>query len=384
MTTVEMPRVNPGWAVSRSSLGFRPRWPTSAAHRWSLRLALSLPYVVLAVVADARGITSTPNQQLEQQAALIRWGSDDLSFVSDIYPPIPVAIARVLPSSALWLGIVGALCAGVVLQVLWERLHQRRVGTGTTVTLLASVGAIPAFWYSSTQDVAAFFGMALFTLAIAGMLRFAAEGDTEGGFQCGLAFGAAAMCDPATAVYAFFTGLAAPFVASRRYRDEPGALVATLAVIITPTVAAFAGWAFLGWRFDGTAFASLADDPAFMAFPGGVWDTVVREVGYLLVSVLITPVFLVSLGLMAHRRPVAVGAQLLMLFSILITRIVGVQLGSGQGLVIIACTGVMTVADAPTRTVRYLLGAAAVAQIGLSWLVIRADSPIEVFVHDLF
>ncbi|MGB0113689.1 MAG: hypothetical protein WBP59_10745 [Ilumatobacteraceae bacterium] len=380
----ETPTRVSGWNVDHPSLGFRPRWPERRAHRWVIRLALSLPYIVLAIVANERGIRSSSNQDLEAAANTIDWGSDQLDFVANIYPPVPVAIANLLPSNPVWLGIVGAICGGVVLQVLWERLHQRNVDLWLSVLLLASVGATPAFLYSSTQDLEAFLGMALFALAIAGLLRFTVEGDTEGGFQSGLAFGVAAMCDPATAIYAFFAGIAAPLFASRRYRNEPGAPFATLLVIVVPTVAAFSGWAFLEWRFAGTAFSPLRDAAGFLDFPGGVWDTIVREAGYLLLAVAVMPVFVLTAALMGIRRPIALGAHGLMLLSILITRVVGIHLGSGQGLVIIACVGVLTVGASPSRTVKTLLGLAAVTQVALNWVTIRPGSPIDQFITHLF
>lgn len=369
--------------TGRSARGFRPRWPETAARRWTLRVALAMPYMVVAMIADARGVISVANLRLEQAGSLIDWGADDLSFVSEIYPPIPVAIARLLPGGALVLGFVGALCAGVVLQVLWERLHQRAVPAWLTVLLLASVGATPVFFYSSTQDLVAFIGMAFFALAIAGLLRFAVEADTEGGFQCGLAFGVAAMCDPATAVYAIAAGVAAPFVAWRRYREEPGAALATLAVVLTPTLAAFGGWMFLDWRFSGSGL-HLFEEPTFLAFPGGVVDTIARELGYLLVNIAITPVFVVTAVLIARRRPLALGAHALMLLSILVTHVLGIHVDAGQGLVIIAGVAVLTVGAAPSRAAAGLLGAAAIAQIGLTWTFVRPDTMIDMTIRQVF
>jgi hypothetical protein len=373
-----------GWVASPSSIGFRERWPASRGRRWLLRLALATPYAILAIVAYRRDIVSEPNLRLERAAGTIDWGSTDLGFIENIYPPIPVAIANVLPDDVWWLGLVGAVCAGVVLQVLWERLHQRQVRTWLIVLLLASVGLTPAFLYSSTQDLVAFLGMALFTLAIAGMLRFAVESDTEGGFQCGIAFGVAAMCDPATFVYALLAGIAAPLLASRRYREEPGAATATLAVILVPTVAAFAGWTFLVWRFTGELFSPMQDDPAFLDFPGGFWATLRHETWLRLQSVVIMPVFLLTVIAVGRRRPLAIGAHALVLLAVLITQVVGIHLGSGQGLVIIACIGVMTVATNPGTKMQAGLAVAAVAQVVLNWRLTPPDSMISRFVDQLF
>jgi hypothetical protein len=381
VTVVDTAVRSSSWKPSPTSFGFRPRWPSSRGRRWLLRLALAMPYAVVVIVASRRDIVSEPNLRLERAADAIDWGADDLGFVTEIYPPIPVAIANVLPGDVWWLGLVGAACAGVVLQVLWERLHQREVPAWLTVLLLASVGLTPAFLYSSTQDLVVFLGMALFAFAIAGMLRFAVEGDTEGGFQCGLAFGVAAMCDPATFVYAIVAGIAAPLVASRRYRNEPGAAAATLAVILVPTVSALAGWTFLVWRFTGELFSPLPDDPAFLDFPGGVLDTIRREGWIRLQSLVIMPVFLVTVAAIARRRPIALGAHALVILAILVTQVLGIHLGSGQGLVIIACIGVLTVATNPGPTMRVALGVAACAQIVLNWSLMPADSVMEAFIR---
>jgi hypothetical protein len=192
------------------------------------------------------------------------------------------------------------------------------------------------------------------------------------------------MCDPATFVYALLAGIAAPLLASRRYREEPGAATATLAVILVPTVAAFAGWTFLVWRFTGELFSPMQDDPAFLDFPGGFWATLRRETWLRLQSVVIMPVFLLTVIAVGRRRPLAIGAHALVLLAVLITQVVGIHLGSGQGLVIIACIGVMTVATNPGTKMQAGLAAAAVAQVVLNWRLTPPDSMISMFVDKLF
>ena len=348
-----------------------------------LRVVLGLPFVVVALIADRRGITSDANQRLEEAGRSIDWGADRLDFLGAVYPPIPTGVAAVLPGGALWSGLVGALAGGVVLQVLAERLRVREVPTWLLVMLVASVGASPAFIYLSTQELAGFLGMALFAFALAGLLRFAVDGDTEGGFQCGLALGVAAMCDPATAVFAAFMAIGAPLVAWRRYRGQEGAVSATLAVVIFPTVAAMGGWAFVEWQFTGAAFASVRALPDFLAFPEGVVDGLRSEFIAVFRRVLITPVFVISAVLIARRRPIAVGGQVMALLSLTVTQWLGLNLGTGQTLVIIASIGLMTVPWRPSRPLEIILGISCVVQIGLSWIPWRPALPVTQFVERL-
>lgn len=362
----------------------RPRWPSTRARRWLLRLVLGLPYVVVALLADRRGIVSTANERLEAAGHTIRWGSDQLDFLGAVYPPIPTGIAALLPGGAIVSGLVGALAGGIVLQVLAERLYVRRTPPWLTVLLVASVGATAPYIYLSTQELAGFLGMALYAFAIAGLLRFAVDGDTEGGFQCGLALGLAAMCDPATVVFAAFMAVAAPLVAWRRYRGQDGAASATLAVIVFPTAAAMLGWAFIEWQFTGGVFAGVRARPEFLAFPDGVARGLLDEFVDVCRRVIITPVFVIATILIAKRRPIALGGPVMAVLSLTVTQWLGLNLGTGQAIVIIASIGVMTIPERPGRSLQILLGVACVVQIALSWLPWRRSLPVWQFVEQLF
>lgn len=359
------------------------RYPARPAERWLLRIALAMPYVLIAVIADARGIASTTNLTLDAVGARIDWGADDLSFVSDVYPPIPTILASILPAGAVWQGVLGALCAGIVLQLLAERVLQRGVSLGLAALLIASVGATPPFIYLATQDLVAFVGLAMFAVALSGLLRFAVDGDTEGGFQCGLALGVAAMCDPATILFAACMAMAAPLIAWRRYRGQPGAALATVIIVTFPTAAAIAGWAFVEWRFTGSAFHSLRAGDDFLAFPGGWWATVERELREMGTRIIVTPVFVVAAVLIAVRRPTALGAQVLALIAILLSKVLGFNMGTGQGYVILAFVGVITVEAAPRSAVKWTLVVAAVGQVVAQWAWFATELPGHEFVRQL-
>ena len=370
-------------SVSVTTTGLRERWPATASRRWLMRLALAEPYALLVLVADARGIASPENLRLERAGELVDWGADEFTWVAQAYPPVPTALASLLPGGVVMLGFVGAVCAGVILQVLWERMHQRSVPAVPMALLLLSVGATPAFLFSSTHDLAAFLGMSLFTVALAGLLRFAVDGDTEGGFQCGLALGVAAMCDPATAIFAVLLGIAAPLVAWRRYRGEPGAVSATFAVVLFPTVAAFAGWAFLEWRFTGGAYASIRTDPLFLDFPGGVLATLVREIGWMVQRLAITPVYVVVAVLLVARRRTAFLVPILPPLAVLLTQFLGLHLATGQGLVILATAALMIVPADPSRRVQFALALAAVYQVTLAWIPWRPGMSVAEYTERL-
>lgn len=383
MTTSASTPTSTLYGVLDADVTVRPRWPSTRARRWALRLALGTPFIVLALIANARSIVSVPNARLEVAGRTIDWGDDRLDFLGDVYPPIPTAVAALLPGGPLWLGFVGAIAGGVVLQVLAERLRVREVATVPLVLLVASVGATPAFAYLSTQDLAAFLGMALFALALAGLLRFAVDGDTEGGFQCGLALGVAVMCDPATVVFAAFMATAAPLVAWRRYRGQPGAVSATFAVVMFPTAAAILGWLFLEWQFTGEVLTAVRAQSDFLAFPDGIAGTLFSEFVDVCRRVVITPVFVITAVLIARRRRIALGGPLMALLALTVTQWLGLNLGTGQTLVIVASIGVMTVPERPGRTLAIVLGCASVVQIALSWIPWRPSLPVTQFVEQL-
>lgn len=338
-----------------------PRWPQAPAARWAVRAALAAPYLVLAAVLTAKGLTSAANARLETSASAVQWGSRDLgSFIAKIYPPVPVAVASALPGGTAALSWAGALVAGLSLHALWERLHLREVPGPLIALLLASFAAMPAFAYMATEDLSGFLGLGLFAIAVTGFLRFAADGDTEGGFVCGLALGLAVLCDPAGLIYAVFLGLAAAPVAWHRYRGRRHSAGASALVIAFPAIASLASWTFIEWRFTGSALTWLTSDPQALRFPNGVWAALGDAAGRVGAGVVLSPLFIVTQVALIRRRAEAALVAVLPLAGSIVAMWVGLRLADHHIVVLLAMIGLTSVPRRPSTTMSLTLAIAAV------------------------
>jgi hypothetical protein len=349
-------------------------WPGTYGRRTWLRLALSAPYAVLAFVLWANGYHPEQNQLLLDRGATIRWGDTELSFLDRVNPPMPVAVAS-LAGSTLVIGILAALAAGTLLHLVVERLVQREVPLALIVPLVVAIGTAPGFLELTSGDLAAFSGLVMLVFALEGFMRFAFLGHTQGGFQAGFALGVATLCDPVALVYAATLALAAPLMAWVRYQGQPGATRATAAVIIFPSVAAAAGWAFLQWRFAGHVVSPVAPD----ALPGAgealprLWDTT-RAIGR---DLLTAPVYLLCGTLLALRRPLALVGYVLPvvgLFGVLYT---GLRYTHAEAALMLILIAAMTVPARPPRAIVAALAGAAILKLGIEWTFAAGNPDIR-------
>jgi hypothetical protein len=357
---------SPALAVPSARRVERRRWPETALARWGLRLALASPYLALATWLTSRQVPAGQNLRLESSAGLVEWGSRDLgSFIGSMYPPAPIALASLLPGGANGLGFVGALTAGVVLHLMWERLHEREVPGWLIGVLLVGFGCTPAFAYLSVEDLSGFVGLGLFAVALAGFLRFAAAGDTEGGFVCGLALGVAVACDAVSPIYAACLGVAAPFVAWHRYRGEPRSARASALVIAFPAMGALGAWTFLQWRFTGSAFGWLTDVPGAFEFEDGVWAGLGDSFRRAGIGLVISPVFVLTQVLLVRRRREALLVASLPLVGTATSLWLGLRVASGHTVVLLGMIALMSVPRRPTRPTSVALAAASVLGLAL-------------------
>jgi hypothetical protein len=318
---------------------------------------------------------SPANARLEQSGALIDWGSRDLgAFLGEMYPPIPVAIASLLPGGAAALGFVGALFAGIVLHTLWERLRVREVRGWLIGVLLATFAASPPFGFIATQDLSGFLGLALFAVALTEFLRFAAEGDTEAGFKCGLNLGLAVACDPAAIIYAACLGVAAAPVALSRYRGEKHSARAAALVIAFPALAAIACWTFLVWVFTGSGRVWLTSIPGVFEFAGGAWDSLVDAMRRTWFALLASPLFILTQALLIRRRAEAVFVALLPLVGTTLGLWFGLRVANGATTVLLGIVALASVPRRPSLVVSTVLAACAVAGFALVSLRIALPS----------
>ena len=203
------------------------RWPRTTWGRWLVRLAVAVPFVGLADLANTATGPSVANDLLHRQAASLHFASGQLGWVAHAYPPVTIAVARLVPGGAQGLAIAGGLCTGILIQLTIERLMLRTVSVTAAVLLTAAVALTPAFWFVATQDFSAFLTLILLSVALTGLLDFTYNRSTESGFIAGIGFGLATMCDLAALPFALRRGAGhllrgAPSQGGARDRTTPG------------------------------------------------------------------------------------------------------------------------------------------------------------------
>jgi hypothetical protein len=349
------------------------RWPATLLRRTILRALLCLPFMVLGAWEDHRQVQSAVDLDLVRAGQAITFGSSKLDFLAHAYPPVPVVLARLVPGSPGSLAVFGALCAGGLLHICWERLARARVQGWLVALLLVGLAGTPIFWFNATENFVGFLGLACFAVAMAGTLDFLFSARTSGGFAAGLSLALAVLCDPAALVYAVSLIVAVPFLAWERFRDEPHIIRSTFAVLAFPTLAVLAAWTFLEWRFTGAVWHPLSVAPYAFRFHDGVLTGFVLSVRHVGWQVLCSPVFLVSAALVLRRRPVAFLGFLAVPLDLVLTSWFGLHTPTEQGLVLLSVLGVLAVPTQPNRLERTLYAVAVPAGVAASLLF--ADGP---------
>ena len=162
-------------------------FPQIRGARWLLRLALSAPFLAVALVMHGAGdaAAATPNAALLARVAAIDWAHIDAVWLGQIFPPIGTLLGAVIPGGRLGLAIVGALAAGIFVQKLIEIMVQRHFHRSTSVILTLALTLNPIFFYTALEDLSGFLGLMFFGLAAADVVRFVTWGNTQAGFRSG-------------------------------------------------------------------------------------------------------------------------------------------------------------------------------------------------------
>jgi hypothetical protein len=356
----------PPLTSSSTPSGSRSAWPTDWRWRGLIALAFALPYVVIAVRVYGSGYRDTANTTLDQQSALIHWGSSDLSFLPHVYPPLPTAVAALLPN-AMALGIVGALAAGGMLQTLTARLVQHGYPVPAALLLAVALAGSPSFALTATTDLASFMGLAFLVFSLDGFIRFVFRGQTHGGFQAGLAIGAAGLCIPSATICALGFAAAAPLLARHRYRGQKAGR-ATACVLLFPTVAGILGWIFLCWRFAGSPLGWLRQAAPGLWGGAGSLDhlhTALTTVG---LPLLLTPVFLTAVVLLALRRRALQALGIcLPLACIIVALWLGLPFPATAVAVILGVVGLVALPVRPSRRLLTIILLIALAGLAAKW-----------------
>lgn len=345
-------------------------FPRDPLLRWALRLALAVPYLLVAwfsAATNASAALNTPNQQLLDHVATIPWDRADPEWIGEIYPPISTLFAALVPGGRAGLAIVGAVVAGIFLQKLIEIMVQRGFFPTTIVILTVALGANPLFAYTALENFPAFLGLAFFGIAASDIMRFVAWRNTRSGFRAGMLLMLATLSDLSGLLYVLTAAAAAPFLHLAR-AGQKGARAANVLVIIYPTVAALAAIFFINFVFTGSLLNSLGRDilegtPERFASLGPLFTTVN---GWLLVA----PVLSAWLIALIVRRPGSIIVSTLVFVAILGAFVLGLLPAGSAGNTFILMT-VMAIALIPTpkdKLTTILVDAVAVLQIAIAWV----------------
>lgn len=310
------------------------------------------------------------------------WGSSDLSFVSHIYPPLPVLVAEVLRSS-LALGIAGAVLGGTILEVVGRRLYRLHFPLPVVCLLVATLGASPSFAQTTTTDLRSLLTLALLATAIEGFLRFVLRGRTHAGFTAGMAIGLAGLCDPFALVCAVGFGLAAPVVALHRFRGRRAAVRATVSVLLFPTVAGIAAWCFLTWRFTGNGVAWLHDAAPNLWFGHGVGTQLTQALHAVWSPLWHTPLYLLALALLLWRRTWLTAITAVLPLAVVVVALwLGFPVPPTAVALLLGIMALVALPPRPTRTMLVLVCAVALAGMALKWGT-GASGPVLAWEHSL-
>ncbi|MEO5533702.1 MAG: hypothetical protein ABIR17_01035 [Pseudolysinimonas sp.] len=368
--------------ASRTRLDAFPRDPFV---RWALRLALAVPYLLIAWIGNATTAAqslNTPNQQLLDHIATIPWDRADPDWISQISPPISTLLATIIPGGRAGLAVAGALVAGIFLQKLIEIMVQRRFPRPTTVILTLAVGANPLFAYTAVENFAAFMGLALFGIAASDVVRFVAWRNTRSGFRAGMLLMLATLTDLSGIVYVITAALATPFVRLAR-SDQKGARWANVLVIVYPTVAAVGAILALNWIFTGTVLNPLSR--------GILVGTSNRfaHLGDVLLSfnglLLVAPVVSAWLIALIVRRRAAIVVSTLVFIAVLGSYVLGLIPSGSAGNTFILMT-VMIIALIPTAKEKLpaaLVDIVAGLQIVIAWVTAFNREIVISWMHTL-
>ncbi len=317
----------------------------------------------------------TANDALAERASRISWGATDLRFVAGIWPPLPTAIAGIVAGGTVLLAVIGGLVGGCLLHVLAERLILAGQPRGLVALAAATVGAAPGTAYLADVDLASILALLLVVMAAGGILRFVRDGRTDGAFLAGLLLALAAMCNAAVGLVAVVLAAATPLLL--RGRRSAGAAGALACVILFPTVAAAAGWAFLEWRFTGEVFAALRGSAAF-TFPAGAGPGAAVAAAHLGQVLVCSPLYVAVVVLLLRRSATATLGLLLPLPVLALALWWGIGPPVGLAILGLTCAGVLAL-PAAARS-RPAIAAIMAAQCVISFtLALWWDAPVALW-----
>ncbi len=352
-------------------------WPAPALERWLLRVAMALPFVLVALLSRGSRWQADSNITLAARGDLIRWGDTDLGWIARVFPPLSSGLASVLRGNELAFHLVAAAVIGLTLQRLTGALVRKGLGAPATVAVMSTLALTAPLYYLASTSLEQVLGVALLILALDRLASFVEHGSTEAGFRAGLALGVAVMVEPAAWLYVLTLAAVAPFFAARRtppdVQDRAGVQGATIAVLVFPAVAALAFWLYLSWWFSSDPLGGMAAAPVDGWFPGGVAESALHAARQIGLALLVSPLFLVAFAFRVRREPRSLVAPLIAVVGLFASLWLGLRAASGLTYIVLTALYVLLLAvrrPSPRRKVVIIV--AALAQLTLAWVVVLA------------
>lgn len=378
---VTAPRPLPSTAMLPSMSDALAPLPAAWA-RWTMRFALAVPFVVLALLVSNAPTTPllalTGNQATLARATAALDGGV-VQAIGQLYPLLSGVVLRFMPFGVHGAAVVGGVMAGFVLQALAQAMVRRGLPMRKVVLFTVALGANPLFAFVALNDLQAFAGIALFALALTDMVRFSAFSDTQAGFRAGLVLMASTLVDPMGLVYLVIAAVAVPLVDHAR-QGQPGARAANTLVVVFPSVAVLASVAALDLLVLHDPFAALRRTIQLSgARVADLQQVFATTDGLLLVAMLLAGCALALLV----GRPGAIGIVTALFVGILAGFAIGlIPVGTaGNVFVTMMAVAIAIIPRATSRTTSVLVMVLVALQVPLAWVAASQRAVVVDWVH---
>lgn len=216
---------------------------------WALVLGLALPGVAVLVTLGPAASGAASVQGVLARAGLIQWGSSDLGWVAGTFPPLLPAITAALGGSALVPVLVAALAlAGLVAGTV---ASARRLGLSSldSAALAIPLAAVPTAALAVVVAPEQATSVCLLVGALGGAVAFAARHSPRSAVGASVLLALALLAAPGAWPAVLGVGVAAAWLAGRRYPGDAAAPWAAAALVLFAPLAAAAFSVYVVWWF---------------------------------------------------------------------------------------------------------------------------------------
>jgi hypothetical protein len=344
-------------------------WPRVPWQKTLWQVSLMLPFLAVAIITEMTGYAGfSPNREIVKAASTINFGDNNLSWIADLFPLIPMIIASLF-KSALALSLAGAVITGWFLHAVIEAMQQKRIPPWLQLFFILALALNPIMFYNATQNFSMFLAMSAFGVGVIHMVRFIEWGSTYDGFQAGGLFALAALSDSHGILYILMAALTIPLLKWYR-KGQNGAGYSTLVVLLFPAFSAIFSIIIVSWLVTGANPIEVLE---------GVVGSLVEDVNNRsaiewdswMLAIFAVPVTLVWFFTRMLRRPGAIIAMLAIAAVQLSTVYYGIAGASSTGIsyLILTTLALAMLSQHRTAALNITAGVAAQIQICLTWIL---------------